>query len=204
MGEHQILKTQQKIADASGIGQTTVGRIIRGETNPTSDNVRRLAKAFGVPTARLYGEAVEQQQYPVKQQKFRRIWVVGKGAGGNLPERIWTDGDHPVGATDEYGDVLSSDPQAFIVRVVDSSMVPKYTPGEYALVEPNTEADIEDDVLVRLTNGQTMIKRLVGRRGTIRLASYNNVEVLSYSPDEIAWMYYVPYPVPAKKIKPRT
>lgn len=120
-----------------------------------------------------------------------------------MPERIWTDGDFPVGATNEYAEVASPDPHAFIVRVVGSSMVPKYNPGDYALVEPGTDPDVEDDVLVRLTNGQTMIKRLLSRRGHIRLGSYNDPEILVFQKEEITWMYYVAYPVPARKIKTR-
>jgi phage repressor protein C with HTH and peptisase S24 domain len=140
---------------------------------------------------------------PVRPGKFQFVPVIGQGAGGNLPERVWTDGDFPAGATNEYAEVASTDPHAFIVRVVGTSMVPKFTPGDYALVEPGTEPDIEDDVLVRLANGQTMIKRLVSRRGSIRLASYNQPEVLAFEKEELTWMYYVAYPVPARKIKNR-
>ena len=140
---------------------------------------------------------------PVRPNRIHAVPVIGQGAGGDLPERVWTDGDYPVGVTDEYAEVASTDPHAFIVKVVGVSMVPKFTPGEYALVEPGTDPDLEDDVLVRLTNGQTMIKRLLSRRGHIRLGSYNDATVLSYEREEVAWMYYIPYPVPARKVKSR-
>lgn len=141
---------------------------------------------------------------PVRPARFNFVPVVGQGAGGDLPERMWTDGDFPVGSTNEFAEVVSADPQAFIIRVVGTSMVPKFTPGDFALVEPNTEPDLEDDVLVRIQNGQTMIKRLLSRRGThIRLGSYNTNEVLTFQKEEVTWVYYVAYPVPARKIKSR-
>lgn len=140
--------------------------------------------------------------YPADTTKARFIFVIGRAQGG-LPDRIWTDGDYPVGATDQYAEVASPDPQAFLVPVVGTSMVPRFNPGEFALVEPATEPEIEDDVLVRLTSGETMIKRLLSRRQGIRLGSYNDPEVLTYAPEDITWMYYIAHNVPARKIKTR-
>jgi SOS-response transcriptional repressor LexA len=155
-------------------------------------------------TASLFVSEPWTEYQPVRPGKYQFVPVVGQGAGGDLPERMWTDGDFPVGATDEYAEVVSTDPHAFIVRVVGNSMVPKFTPGDFALVEPGTDPDLEDDVLVRLENGQTMIKRLLSRRGgQVRLGSYNATEVLVYDKEQVTWMYYVAYPVPARKIKTR-
>jgi phage repressor protein C with HTH and peptisase S24 domain len=141
-------------------------------------------------------------QYQVSTSKFRRVLVVGRAQGG-LPERIWTDGDYPVGATDEYAEIATNDPHAFLVPVIGTSMVPRFNPGEFAFVEPGTEPELEDDVLVRLLTGETMIKKLVSRRGGIQLSSYNEPGSMLYQPDEITWMYYVAHPVPARKIKTR-
>jgi len=141
-------------------------------------------------------------QYPVNTKNFRHVYVVGRAQGG-LPERIWTDGDYPVGATDEYAEIATSDPHAFLSPVVGGSMAPRYNPGEFALVEPGTEPEIEDDVLVRLVTGETMLKRLLSRRGGIRLGSYAEQATFTYQPQEISWVYYVAHPVPARKIKTR-
>lgn len=143
--------------------------------------------------------AMPEGSIPVDPTKSHRIWVVGKGAGG-LSERIWTDGDHPVGATDQYGLVASTDPHAFLVEVSEESMIPKYTPGDFALVEPGTVPELEDDVLVRLTSGMTMIKRLLSQRGAYRLGSYNSTAVLHYRFEDVDWVYYIAHPVPRRKI----
>lgn len=144
-------------------------------------------------------------QYSVNASKNRRVYVVGRAQGG-LPERIWTDGDYPVGATDEYAEIATSDAHAFLTPVVGTSMSPRFNPGEFAFVEPGTEVEVGDDVLVRLTGGETMIKKLTSRRGgTIELYSYNEREQgsLFFKADNISWMYYIAHPVPSRKIKSR-
>lgn len=156
-------------------------------------------EAYNPPTT---GPLPIPLSYPADTSKFRRIYLVGRANGG-LPERIWTDGDYPVGAADKYAELASPDPHAFLTAVVGTSMVPRFNPGEFALVEPGTEPELEDDVLVRLASGETMIKRLISRRGGIQLASYNEPGTLLYQPDEITWLYYIAHPVPARKIKTR-
>lgn len=132
----------------------------------------------------------------------RPVWVVGSTQGG-MPARVWTDADYPVGATEEFADVSTTDPHAFACRVVGDSMVPRYMPGEFALVEPSTTPELEDDVLVRLQTGETMLKRLLSRRGGVRLGSYNTTEVMSFREEEITWMYYVAHPIPVRRIRQR-
>lgn len=144
------------------------------------------------------------RQFAIDPSKYRLAWVVGRGSGGFLPETIWTDGDYPTGGEVEYAEVASGDPKAFIVEVIGPSMAPRYNPGEFALVEPGTEPDIEDDVLIRLTSGQTMIKRLLSRRAGYRFGSYNDPEILTFQDSDVSWVYYVAHPVPARKIKSRT
>lgn len=132
----------------------------------------------------------------------RKVWVVGKGQGG-MPERLWTDGDYPVGITDEFSDVNTSDPHAFLVRVEGNSMYPKFESGNYVLVEPGTEPELEECVLVRLSTGETLIKKLLSRRNGFRLGSFSSPEVLEYAPEEVSWMYYIAHEVPRRKIKCR-
>lgn len=135
--------------------------------------------------------------------KVRDVPVVGKGSGGLMPERLWTDGDYPVGVTDSCAEIATSDPHAFLIGVDGHSMVPRYNPSEYALVEPGTPPELEDDVLVRLSTGQTMLKRLLSKRDGWKFGSYNSTEVLFYEAAEVTWVYYVAHPVPRRKIKTR-
>lgn len=147
--------------------------------------------------------ANDPERFAIDPEKYRLAWVVGRGSGGYLPETLWMDGDYPVGAEQDYAEVASADPQAFLIEVIGTSMIPRYNPGEFALVEPGTDPDLEDDVLVRLKSGQTMIKRLLSRRGGYRFGSYNEPEAMHFAIEDVTWVYYVAHPVPARKIKTR-
>lgn len=121
-----------------------------------------------------------------------------------MPERIWTDGDIPVGAGNEYADLGSSDSGAFLSEVVGQSMYPKFENKNFALIEPNTSVDLEDCVLVRLDSGETLLKRLLSRRnGSITLGSFNDPGIIHIDDLDITWMYYAAHEVPRKKIKTR-
>ncbi|REG69357.1 phage repressor protein C with HTH and peptisase S24 domain [Paracidovorax citrulli] len=201
--------SQVELSKITGIAQSTISTAER--TGNGSADTPVYARACGVDAHWLAtgeGQMLSQPATPTnatpyETTKVRPVYVVGRGNGGAMPERLWTDGDFPVGGTDECADVATNDPRAFLIRVEGPSMVPRYNPGEYALVEPDTEPEIEDDVLVRLVDGQTILKRLLSRRGGWRLGSYNSMDVLFYSFEEVTWVYYVAHPVPRRKIKAR-
>jgi len=46
MASSKDLKTQTALAKKSGVAQSTIGRILRGEVDPQSGNLERIAKAF--------------------------------------------------------------------------------------------------------------------------------------------------------------
>ncbi len=143
-----------------------------------------------------------EARIPVGDSPARRVYVVGRANGG-LPERIWTDGGYLVGATEEYAVQATDDAFAFLTPIVGTSMSPVYNPGDFAFVEPSTPVEAGDDVLVRLTTGETMLKRLRSCHNGIQLESYNEPGTLFFAPEEVSWMYYVAHPVRRKKIKTR-
>jgi SOS-response transcriptional repressor LexA len=150
----------------------------------------------------LQQDQLPENSYFVNPNKISHPPVIGKSMGG-LPDNLFTDEGRIINGHDEFGEVFSSDTNAFITRVEGNSMYPKYHNGGYALIEPNTVPEIEDDVLVKIDTGQVMLKRLVSKRGGISLSSYNENETYLFSEEQIIWMYYVAYPVPERKIKNR-
>ena len=161
----------------------------------------KLNEPSGAPTYNV--QRLPASTIPVGSSPARPVYVVGRANGG-LPERIWTDGGYLVGATEEFAVLATDDPHAFLTPVIGTSMVPVYNPGDFAFVEPSTEVDLGDDVLVRLTTGETMLKQLrVRREDGIQLGSYGEPGTLYFKPNEITWMYYVAHPVRRKKIKTR-
>lgn len=174
-----------------------------------SQLARKLEQKFGKPTGWMDQDHKTKQvekdsfkRYEIDSTKIRPVWVVGKTMGG-LPERIWSDSDYPVGDLHEYAEEASCDPSAFLCEVVGTSMLERYNPGEFALVEPNTPIQSGDDVLVRLLTGETMLKRLDLMQSGYRLRSLNGNEQYFFSEAEISWIYYVAHPVPRRRIKTR-
>jgi phage repressor protein C with HTH and peptisase S24 domain len=170
-----------------GVKYQTVQQWENGGTSPKRDRIQKLAHALHTtPEYLSFGTGerhpenkngdspkVHSLRYSLSTKNIRRVFVVGRAAGG-LPERIWTDGDYPVGATDEYAEIATTDPHAFLTPVVGTSMVPKFNPGDFIFVEPGTTVEPGDDVLVRLESGETLIKKLVSTRGgTYEFYSYN-------------------------------
>lgn len=198
---------QRQLADELGVSSANVTNWKRRGLPP--DLHQAVADVFNRSVDELLGRSqpppaasapgpLPAATIPARPRRI--VWVVGTCQGG-LPESIWDDAGHPVGATDEYTEVATDDPNAFVCRVVGDSMSPRYQPGEYALVEPNTAVEIEDDVLVRLATGETMLKRLVSRRGGYRFDSYRPGEpTLTYRTEEVTWVYHVAHPIQARKI----
>lgn len=84
-------------------------------------------------------------------------------------------------------------------------MFPRFMPGEYVLVQPSRAPEIEDTVLVRLSTGETMLKRLLSRRDSnVRLGSWNDPTILNFREEEVSWIYTVAHAVPAWMIKHAT
>ncbi|MDR5776253.1 MULTISPECIES: helix-turn-helix domain-containing protein [unclassified Caballeronia] len=214
--------SQKELGAALGVSYQTVQQWENGKSGPRRERMEEVAKALNTSAEYLlFGPSISDAgadtsspgtnettnvpvplQYSVDVKNFRRVYVVGRAQGG-LPERIWTDGDYPVGATDEYAEIATTDPHAFLSPILGTSMVPKFNPGDFVFVEPGTPIEVEDDVLVRLGTGETMIKRLISKRGGIQLGSYNEPGTMLFKPEEITWMYYIAHYVPARKIKQR-
>lgn len=192
--------------------EISIQEILRSKRLNKGGSVVLLDQSKGIPSAyddsktgpRASPETAIPLQYPVDATKNRRIFVIGKAQGG-LPERMWSDGDYPVGATDEFAELASADPHAFICPVVGDSMFPRFMPGEYVLVLPSRAPELEDTVLVRLATGETMLKRLLSRRDNhVRLGSWNETEIYTFREEEVTWMYTVAHSVPPWMIKHMT
>ena len=46
--------SQEQLAELADLHRTFIGRIERGETNVTLENIKRLAKGLNVPLAKLF------------------------------------------------------------------------------------------------------------------------------------------------------
>ena len=210
--------TQAGLARACGISRASVNAWFHGPTESIDGKyLTTAAEYLGVDPHWLatgQGEMAahdpdkimplwgNEQRIRPNLINLRQVPVIGTTQGG-LSDREWTDGEFPVGGFDEYAECSTADKNAFLCRVVGDSMAPRYRSGEFCLVEPNTVPEIEDDVLVRLATGETMLKRLLGVRGGLRLGSYNDDVIYTLADKELTWCYYVAHVVPPRSIKHR-
>jgi transcriptional regulator with XRE-family HTH domain len=65
MDQTPHLSTQEKLGREAGLGQSTVGRIRRGEVDPTVDTLDALAKAFRVPVSTFFQAEAPEAPTPV-------------------------------------------------------------------------------------------------------------------------------------------
>lgn len=208
--------TQAQLGERVGCTKGNVWAWEHSHHRPTPAQLKLIAQATGRPYSEVRALLGLQPNGDVQptllpgaadasygSRGLAQVPVIGRTMGG-VPDRVWDDEGRPTGVTDEFALLATVDPHAFLVRVAGDSMSPKYEPGDYALVEPGADIDLEDDVLVRIVGGETLLKRLLSRRGGVRLGSHRPGEpVLTFRPDELVWMYYVAHPVPAKRIKSR-
>lgn len=66
------LNSQPRLAAASRVAQTSIGRILRGEQSPTLDVVHKLAAAFGLEAWQMLVPDLEPDNPPITKQIDQR------------------------------------------------------------------------------------------------------------------------------------
>ena len=178
MKQNPHLGTQMKLAKKTGIGQTTIGRIRRGEVNATAENIRAIADAFDVSVGFLYGEENIDGIRPDLDNPAPRPPRPGSDTGhdgendiriGKLPLISWvragnwseTINNFATGDAEEWIPCpFKHSENAFILRVVGKSMYNpggerSYNDGDYIAVDPGREARNGSMVVVRLDDDHT-------------------------------------------------
>lgn len=181
MKSHPQLGTQMKLAKKTGIGQTTIGRIRRGEVNATAENLRTIASAFDVPVGFFFDDDVVwpdgvsgRPSSPREGQLPLISWV----QAGNWNETI--DNFHPDDADEWIYSPFRHTDNAFVLRVVGKSMhnpggERSYNDGDYIVVDPGRQAVNGSMVIVRLNNEHTAVFRqlLIEPNGEMMLMALN-------------------------------
>ncbi|EEO27839.1 LexA family protein [Oxalobacter paraformigenes] len=178
MKQNPHLGTQMKLAKKTGIGQTTIGRIRRGEVNATAENLRAIADAFSVTVGFLYGEetihgihmdADGPAEAPLPPEvkpgysgpppdKVGQLPLISWVRAGNWSETI--DNFAPGDAEEWIPCPFKHSRHAFILQVVGKSMYNpggerSYNDGDYIAVDPCREAQNGSLVVVRLDDDNT-------------------------------------------------
>lgn len=155
-----------EVARRAGVAQPTAHRILSGESkSPRIENIRSLAVALGIDTPSITGALNVLETGPSYSTGLangprlqRRVPVISWVQAGQFCEAV--DLYAPDSAEEWLDCPFPHSPRAFCLVVKGLSMHPDYRPEEIILVEPELEAQHNDDVVVRTPDGEATFKRL--------------------------------------------
>ena len=161
MASSRDLRTQAALSKKSGVAQSTIGRILREQVDPQSDNLKRLAMSFNVslPTLAALAEGGSVENLQLGEMP-RCVPLLSLAQMGRLAYHI-----HP-----NYGDVTDwiecpkkrHGQRTFASKVSGDSMQPDYQNGDIIYVDPDVAAVHGKDVIVRLGDrNEVRFNRLV-------------------------------------------
>lgn len=121
--------------------------------------------------------------FPIPQNSFRKIPVRGMAQLGDNGHFV--DVEYPVGHGDGYVAFPTRDPDAYALRCNGESMRPRVKHNEFVVVEPGTQIQNGDEVLVKSQDGRVMVKELAYvRDGVVHLSSVNEKHGMLRIPQE--------------------
>lgn len=129
--------------------------------------------------------------FPIPQNSFRKIPVRGMAQLGDNGHFV--DVEYPVGHGDGYVFFPTKDPDAYALRCNGESMRPRVKHNEFVVVEPNTQIQNGDEVLVKSQDGRVMVKELAYvRDGIVHLSSVNERHGMVRIPqDQVERLHFV-------------
>jgi phage repressor protein C with HTH and peptisase S24 domain len=140
--------------------------------------------------------------YAGKRSGVRAIPVVGTARMGE--HGFYEELSTIPGAGDGHINIATEDPSAYGLRVRGNSMAPAIRDGWYVLVEPNASPAVGEYVLVKMRDGQRMVKELLYQRPgiSIEVLSVNNGERQTIYAEELEGLQAVAAVVSPSKWKP--
>lgn len=202
--------TQAKLSEKIGKAPAQISQWI----NASKDSKTGTPRVMDRTTAREIEKALKKPdgwmdqppdevapEHAGTMSNVRRVTVVGTARLGE--NGFYEEISSIAGAGDGYIVHPTSDPNAYVLRVRGNSMTPAIRDGWYVLVEPNSAPAIGEYVMVKLTNGQKMVKELlIQRTGSIEIMSVNGDERRTIYDDEIEALHAVAAVVPPSRWKP--
>ncbi len=179
MRSQPSIDTQQKLADQSGVGQPTIGRILREESDAGISTVESLAKPFRLEARNLldselfdqlnrtgaYGKSITDLPTFVPLIQWELAAEIERGCDSLILHKAeaWFNSPYAHSA------------RAFCLEVKGLRMWPEYRDGEIILVDPEIEACHNDDIVISNSaqSPKTTFKRLQITEDEVYLTSLN-------------------------------
>ena len=149
--------TKTELAKLTGINIGHLTHIEKGERNPSHKALRNICQALNVPYQQLM--YTYDKQLNEDQETY------------NYVNHVAYDRVLAVNDINSFISCPPSMPSASLaVRINDSSMVPKYSEGDYAFVEFNSPLSNGDIALLSLNN-KVLIRKYSNKEGKIVLSA---------------------------------
>ncbi|MFT0167519.1 helix-turn-helix domain-containing protein [Paraburkholderia mimosarum] len=160
-----------------------------GGTAPKRERLAKVAKVLNTsPEYLLFGTppGAPEVKHPVQEESTKRTLSV---MTSTMADENWSV------------EIERASGSAFLFLVPDDSMAPRYLRGDFAIVEPQADIELEDDVLVGLNDGRVFLARLLSRRGPYKFGTYADPGGIYIEASNIAWTHYVSGFVSARNAK---
>lgn len=169
--------TPAAVAAASGVSRGKMTMLLRGTASPSSDELARLERFFGVP---LHYQREPATVLPAALVPARRIPVLGRVPAG-IPVEAVEDIVSHVDLTD------ADERDYFALLVKGDSMTPEYRDGDIVVVRVQPTAETGDDVVAYVGDSDATLKRFTRTENGVELRPLNpEYPILRFTNDEIA------------------
>jgi len=178
-------KPQYLQALAQVMGTSTDTLLNGAYSVPTGTEAQEALPTYRVRgTAQDFPDYIEPEDAGTMSRTMRRVPIVGTARMGD--EGFYEEISFAPGAGDGHIDMATTDPNAYGLRVRGDSMSPAIRDGWYVLVEPNGRPNVGEYVLLKLKDGQRMVKELLFQRTqSIEIMSVNGEQRRTIYRDEL-------------------
>lgn len=208
--------TQSELAKRINVSKTTITFWKTGVNKLSGENLMALAKALrcsarwlatgeGAPVPEGLSldkpwldmdDASNVEQGPPIVSPYRAIPIVGTAQMG--AEGYWYALEEADGTVDAY----SRDASAYALRLKGDSMEPAIHSGWVAVIEPDRDYFPGEYVMVRTTEGESMLKRLLySNEAEVSLLSVNGHTIRNIPTEQIEHIHSVGAIVPPSRAR---
>jgi len=182
--------TIQELAEEINITRSNFYSWLNGKTKPKQININKLAELLGYRVRWLNKDELELQKVEPSNasEPFHVPMDVRKAPVITLASAGLETYPEVLNMTDHFVSIPKGLPDdAFGVRVVGDSAVPRYDDGDVCIVSPNKPFTNNKACFVALKNGEFYIKKVEKLNDKYHLRSYNeNYKPLIVKADEIS------------------
>ena len=197
-------RTQRACADKWDTSPSTLSQITSNNAvrNLGDELARKIERAEGLPKGwfdSLQAPIADGNVEPGPEitSPYRAVKIVGTAQMGT--EGYW----HALDEGDGVVDVPSSDPNAYALRLRGDSMAPAIRSGWVAVIEPSHRLVPGEYVMIRLHDGESMLKELLFANDIeVSVMSINDAYGRRTIPvEQLELIHYVGAIVPPSKIR---